>query len=416
VVVDEGRYFAFYPAGSVEAQEIDPRIRKEELRERLIGAVERRLISDVPLGAFLSGGVDSALVVAVIMKDLGRELDTFSIGFADTAESEHEAAREIANHLGTRHHEEILQPDAVDLVQHIAARLDHPNGDSSCLPTYLLSAFARRHVTVAISGDGGDEMFGGYGRYRDTLNEWGDPDQIRRVHGIANPAKASPSDLYMSLRWHIWLPNTVADLLGGMPDGAAERLALWRAWLDRSEQPLMHRMRRVDASFYLPGAVLAKVDRMSMLHSLEVRSPLLDKDVAEFASLLSQQECWTPPDGTKHILKELASDYLPREWMNRPKKGFGLPSNAWSIEQMIGLARDLLLTSDTHLTDLMDRKQLTRLVEAQSTPQTFSIYQIWPLLVLEIWLRHQPGRQMWNKHAPTTGLSSLASRAARWMN
>ena len=98
-----------------------------------------------------------------------------------------------------------------------------------------------------------------------------------------------------------------------MPDGAAERLALWRAWLDRSEQPLMHRMRRVDASFYLPGAVLAKVDRMSMLHSLEVRSPLLDKDVAEFASLLSQQECWTPPDGTKHILKELASDYLLRE-------------------------------------------------------------------------------------------------------
>src|SRR5262249_53114402 len=126
-------------------------------------------ISDVPLGAFLSGGVDSSLIVAIMRRELGIPVQTFSIGFDATDETEHHAARAIAEHLGTDHHEEILRPNALDLVGEIADMLYEPNGDSSCLPMYLLSRFARQHVTVALSGDGGDEMFGGYRRYRDTL-------------------------------------------------------------------------------------------------------------------------------------------------------------------------------------------------------------------------------------------------------
>ena len=143
---------------------------KEKLCRLVIEAIDKRLESDVPLGASLSGGVDSSLVAAIATKELGRSLKTFTIEFARAADSEHIGAREIADFLGTDHFEKILKPDAVSMVDLIAGRLDEPNGDSSCLLTLLLCQHAREHVTVALSGDGGEELFGGYGRYRDTLN------------------------------------------------------------------------------------------------------------------------------------------------------------------------------------------------------------------------------------------------------
>jgi asparagine synthase (glutamine-hydrolysing) len=383
------RYFRFSPSEPAAGTARTPADEEEELRHRVREAVRKRLMSDVPLGAFLSGGVDSALVAAMVTQELGKPLSTFSIGFGGTTETEHEYAREVARHLGTDHHEEILSPDALQLVHEIAERLDEPNGDSSCLPTYLLSRYTRQHVTVALSGDGGDEVFGGYGRYRDTLLE-----QRRPVHQVArmlrNRRLYTPADGYLSPRWLIFQPDQVGALTGGLPSAVAGSLAEWRVALNDRRQPLLHRMRALDAETYMPGAVLPKVDRMSMQVSLEVRCPLLDRDLAVFAQGLPLASCWRPPAETKRILKRLASRYLPADWMQRRKMGFGLPSNTWSSEGTLRLARELLLAPDSRVGTMLDPVALIRLIEHQANPGCFSVYQVWPLLILELWLRHHP--------------------------
>ena len=251
------RYFRFSPAEPPGRGGPSYAEREEELRRRVREAVRKRLMSDVPLGAFLSGGVDSALVAAMVTQELGQPLSTFSIGFGGTTETEHEYAREVAQHLGTDHHEEILQPDALQLVHEIADRLDEPNGDSSCLPTYLLSRYTRGHVTVALSGDGGDELFGGYGRYRDTLMEQGSGLK-RLVRTLRTGRGYTPADGYLSPRWLIFQPEQVGSLTGGLPPAVAQSLADWRTALNDPGQPLLHRMRALDAETYLPGAVLAQ--------------------------------------------------------------------------------------------------------------------------------------------------------------
>jgi len=335
---------------------------------------------------FFRGGVDSSLVVAMMAKELGRPVKTFSIGFEGTEETEHLFARQVAEHLGTEHHEKTLKADAVSLVPQVAFMLDEPNGDSSCLPTFLLCQYTKQFVTVALSGDGGDEMFGGYGRYRDTLlesNNW-----VSRIARSLKTGKwVTPADGYLSPRWFIFQPEQVRDLMGEQRRSIQDCLANWRRQLNDSRQPLVHRMRNLDVETYLPGAVLAKVDRMSMQVSLEVRCPLLDRAVAEFAQSVSASLCWQPPDQTKLILKRLAERYFPPSWIHRKKMGFGLPSNAWSREDMLDLARDSLLSQSGAVAGLVDRSALVALINRQSLPGQFSIYQIWPLLILEFWLR-----------------------------
>jgi asparagine synthase (glutamine-hydrolysing) len=357
-----------------------------QLQKIVIDAVEKRLVSDVPLGAFLSCGVDSSLVAAVATKELGRNLKTFTIGFEGSSDSEHIAAREIAEHLGTNHYERILKPDAIALVDEIASRLDEPNGDSSCLPTLLLCQHARQHVTVALSGDGGDELFGGYGRYRDTLNEEGNWYQkmLRKV-SLGDGWRASSA--YLSPRWLIFQPEQIRKLMRGMPSGVSQTLLDWEEILDDPVLPLLHRMRKLDALTYMPGAVLAKVDRMSMQVSLEVRCPLLDSRLARFAENLNVDSCWRPPAETKRVLKKLASLYLPEEWMLRRKLGFGLPANAWSRDEVLSLTKELLLGTNSKLRDYVDVNVLEEMVAKQSDVNCFSIYQVWPLLILETWLR-----------------------------
>lgn len=382
-------YFRFAPAeprglGGPSYPEL-----MEDLRLRVREAVRKRLMSDVPLGAFLSGGVDSALVAAMVTRELGRPLSTFSIGFGGTTETEHEQARQVAQHLGTDHHEEILSPNALQLVHEIAERLDEPNGDSSCLPTYLLSRYTRGHVTVALSGDGGDELFGGYGRYRDTLNEQGSGLQ-RLLRTLRTRRRFSAADAYLSPRWLIFQPEQVGSLTGGLPAAVGQSLEDWRTALNDPGEPLLHRLRTLDAATYMPGAVLPKVDRMSMQVSLEVRCPLLDREVAALAQGLPLSACWQAPAMTKRILKDLAGHYLPTEWMNRRKMGFGLPSSAWSKEATLDLARDLLLDPSGRLAALLDQSALRAVVEQQAQPGRFSVYQVWPLLILELWLRQSP--------------------------
>jgi asparagine synthase (glutamine-hydrolysing) len=158
--------------------------------------------------------------------------------------------------------------------------------------------------------------------------------------------------------------------------------------LNAEDQPLIHRMRNLDAGTYMPGAVLAKVDRMSMRVSLEVRCPLLDKAVAKFAQRLRAEHCWMPPDGTKRVLKELTARYVPSQWLQRRKMGFGLPANAWSRDSLLLLAEEALLSQDGQLRAVCNDEALRKLLAFQGQPGCFSIYQVWPLLLLELWLRN----------------------------
>ena len=369
------RYFDFRAAGpAVGGRPLDDLA--EELEAILAATIERRLISDVPLGAFLSGGVDSTVVAAIVTKKLGRDLDTFSIGFDGHAESEHHQARETAQHLGTIHHEQVLAPDTVALGRQIGRALDEPNGDTSCLPTWLLSRFARERVTVALSGDGGDEMFGGYNRYFDTLAE-----------AAAPPPGWIPGEAYLSDRILLGPDAVLAALFGAVPAGLARDLAAERAFLDAPGRPLLHRMRELDARHYMPGAVLPKVDRMSMQHSLEVRAPLLGIEIADFAARLGADACYAAGRG-KLVLKRVAERYVPRDWLDRPKRGFGLPMDGWGKAALLPAARALLLARDGRVQDWIARPALERFFAEQE--YAFSPYRVWALFVLETWLRHHP--------------------------
>lgn len=356
----------------------------DELEEILVDTIRTRLISDVPLGAFLSGGVDSSTVVAIAGKRLNRSLDTCSIGFAGAEDSEHEEARAVARLLGTRHEDEICDPDIADVAVEIGGLLDEPNGDSSCLPTFMLSRLTRRRVTVALSGDGGDEMFGGYGRYFATL-----ADEARWRAGELPHPEWRPDLAYYSSRMFTLTERDVGILFGGVPAGLAARLAGLRRELRQDGRPLGNRLREADARDYLPGAVLAKVDRMSMRHSLEVRAPLLGLRVAEFAARLPADACFGAGGG-KLVLKEVARRYLPDEWLARPKKGFGIPMRGWGDRLLLERAHALLRPGDNRLAAWVGQANIDAFLADQSTaPMT---YRLWAVVVLESWLRRHPGR------------------------
>lgn len=352
--------------------------RADALEEILVRSVRDRLASDVPLGAFLSGGVDSSTVVALATRRLNRSLRTFSIGFADAADSEHEEARAMARHLGTEHVDQIVAAQSLPtLLAHMGRILDEPNGDSSIVPTWMLAGLARQHVTVALSGDGGDEMFGGYGRYFATLADEAAPRPGWR-----------PGPAYYSTRILLLTEPDFAQLFGAVPDGLAAMLAGLRDGIDADPRPLMNRLRESDAAHYLPGAVLAKVDRMTMNHSLEVRAPLLGNAVAEFAAGLAQDECWDGQAG-KRVLKEVARRYVPAEWIDRPKRGFGLPMRGWGEDMALTVAGDLLAPG-CRLSHWLPQANIDAYLARQR--QRPMMYHLWALMILESWLRHHPAR------------------------
>ena len=242
--------------------------------------------------------------------------------------------------LGTDHRDRVLSADAIELGHHIGTVLDEPNADSSCLPTYLLSGFAREHVTVALSGDGGDEMFGGYGRYFVTVDEW-----ERKRKGDQSLGWWRAGEVYWSSRILVYPDDHLKAALGEIPAELAGRLAEMRRAVEEDRRPLLNVLREADARNYMPGAVLAKVDRMSMQHSLEVRAPLIGIEVADFAKRLAANDCYREGSG-KLILKRIASRYLPESWMNRPKRGFGLPMDLWSADKLLPITRALVLGKD----------------------------------------------------------------------
>jgi len=329
----------------------------EELGALLQRAVERRLMSDVPLGVFLSGGIDSSAVAAAAAALRGGgSIDSFAIGFREPSFDESAPAQRVARHLGTRHHQEMLTMAAArDLVPEVLARLDEPMGDASLLPTYLLCGFARRRVTVALSGDGGDELFAGYDTFAALA-----PARLYRAlvpppahRGLARLAELLPiSGRNMSLDfrlrralgglghgaelWHpLWLaplaPAAIAELLQEkveLEELYSEALAVWRT---SASPDLADRGMEFYARLYLPDDILAKVDRASMMHSLEARAAFLDNDLVDFVRRL-------PPRlklkgrVRKYLLKRALAGSLPADILKRRKKGFGVPLRDWLRE------------------------------------------------------------------------------------
>ncbi len=374
------------------AIEANPRQNHRDLVHELDGlidrAVERRMVSDVPLGAMLSSGVDSALVTSSMVRLAGdAPVRSFSLGFTNADESEHVGAAKAATIIGTQHFDQMVAPKITELMPEIAAHLDEPLGDSGCLPMWCLSKMIRSHVKVVLTGDGGDEMFGGYTRYMQTLNEASDIKR-RFYHWCRSRGKRwNPADAYCSPRWWMLMPNEIRDVLVDPSNEPTQLISWMRECMNDASIPLVHRMRYLDAHSYMPGAVLAKVDRMTMAHSVEARSPFLDPDIASFAASLHSESCYH-----LGVLKPLLRDVLHLRFPNetfdqRPKQGFGLPSAGWSNSEMLALADELLLEKDSRLARHLDSNGLQRWVEQQRQPTGFSVFRMWTMLILEMWLR-----------------------------
>jgi asparagine synthase (glutamine-hydrolysing) len=374
-----GRFFAFEPSEHVFDRPL-PEL-ADELEDILIRSIRRRMIADVPLGAFLSGGVDSSTVCALLRRKLGVSISTYSIGFKDEPEGEEETARAYAQHLETDHHELIIEPHAADFVESIGRLLDEPNADSSCLPTFFLSGFARQHVTVAIGGDGGDEIFGGYNRYFATLEDFARNRQGRRPDWTPGAGHYGPRLLVAG-------EAQIAALFGFIPPAFADHINRLRAELDQTRGSLLAAIRRTDVKNYLPGAVLGKVDRMSMRHSLEVRTPYLSIEVARFVERLPD---WMLVHGRqgKLILREVARRYLPGKLVNLPKRGFGLPMS-WLRKNLLDVGLSMLDAEDGRLASTFGLEAIKNFIASDVPSEPVSFSRLWTAAMLESWLRHHP--------------------------
>jgi len=398
------------------------------LRSTLADAVKSHLISDVPLGAVLAGGVDSSLVVGLMAETSGRRVKTFSIGFDEPAFDELEHARTVAAHFGTDHHELVVKPDAVSILDRLIAHFDEPFADSSAIPTWYVSEMARRHVTVVLSGDGGDELFGGYDRYlphpRVVAFDTYGPRALRRVAAIA------AARLPHGTRGKNFLRHVGRDEHGRYIDairffGADEKPELLSADLRRAltapdpevrlashfdrfaQLPWPSQMMRFDAETYLPEDVLTKVDRMSMAHSIESRVPLLDNEVVTFASSLPA--AMKIRDGRrKHVLKEVAATLLPKAILDRKKQGFGVPLGVWFRGNLRELFADTLLSPASLQRGYFEAPFVRRIVDEHLSGRRDHTLRLWQLVVFERWHRLYAQRTAFPISAPAIPTTLVA--------
>ena len=397
----------------------------ERLRELLAESVRVRLESEAPLGAFLSGGIDSSAVAALMAREAGRRIKTFSIGFGEAEFDELRYARITANLLGADHHEFVVTPDLCGLAEEIIWHHDEPFADVSSIPTYLMSKMAREHVTVVLSGDGGDEVFGGYERYViDRRREKFEmiPSFLRRglllrlsramppgAYGKrylgVNSRDAGPR--YVSLISHFDMEDRksllsedfLAALNGYSPESAFERIF---------EEPVssarLDRQMYLDGKTNLPGDILVKVDRMSMAHSIEARSPLLDHRLIEFAQTIPASLKLARTNGrweSKYILKRAVEGLIPDEIIHRPKQGFDAPIKYWLNREMKEMTHDLLTSSRARQSGYFNPKAVASLLQEHNRGTRDNAHSLWALLMLEIW------RRMFIDHEPAASLTGV---------
>jgi len=372
------------------------------LEDLLRTSVKSQLMSDVPLGAFLSGGIDSSIVVGLMAELTHRPVKTFTIGFREEEYSEVEHARKLAERHGTEHRELIVEPESLDLIPRLVRQLDEPFADASAIPTYYVSRMAREHVTVCLSGDGGDEGFAGYQRYRWALKHSGLdwlPGSWRSAAFSALGKLLSRSRYAAAARRFALDPvSRYADLIGytggavlhGLLSGDLDRLARQRpdfAFIrdlyERADgADYLTRLQYIDINSYLPDDILVKSDRMSMLCSLEVRVPLLDHRILEFAARV-------PPKWRlgKRILKRAAARLVPQELLERRKKGFGVPLKHWFRGDWREYTRDLLLGRTARERGFLDPRGVESLLDAQLAGRAGATAGVFALVMLEEWCR-----------------------------
>jgi asparagine synthase (glutamine-hydrolysing) len=386
----------------------------EGLRERLGEAVRLQLRSDVPLGAFLSGGVDSSTVVASMAAQLGPGIVTCSVGFAQARYSEVAFARQVARAVRSDHRERRVAAPGPELVERLGWHLDEPFGDSSAVPTFAVSATARERVKVALSGDGGDELFGGYRRHalerwEQAVRRWGRP-LSAALGGLAHalPAGvrgrntlarlAQPSERACAAKFadggganggtrHLYGPELRAALAGADPLEPFRRAYARAAGAD----PL-NRILYVDLKTHLPDDILVKVDRMSMAHGLEVRAPFLDHRLVELVARLPGA-AKVSAAASKPLLRALLDGAVPRTAWDRPKHGFEAPVGEWlRAAPLRGFAEDLLFSASGLCARLLDRRALRARWQAHASGRADHRHELWALLMLETWHRRHARR------------------------
>jgi len=375
----------------------------EGTKDLIKAAVARRLISERPLGSFLSGGYDSTVITAYMSELMNEKVQTFSIGFESQEYNEANHARRVAGYLKTDHHEEILKPDPNLIIEKISHILDQPFADSSVVPSYLLANFARENLIVALGGDGGDEVFGGYDRYLATpvlqkLNPvlgiarvglnlvekqpFGNLRKIRRLNSQLS-TKSSLADRYSSIQ-SLAQPSDLIRLVNPSLQSNQAHLLYLKDFNSGDLSPL-DRMTRADMRGYLPGDLLVKVDIATMANSLEMRSPLLDVNVVEWG--LSLPEKYKVKNfETKHILKDVARSLVPASLIDRPKMGFGIPRAEWLRTGLREMLIDNLTDSTASQRGWFDPLEVKKLID-QHFAGVDRDNLLWPILMLELWAR-----------------------------
>jgi asparagine synthase (glutamine-hydrolysing) len=375
----------------------------ETTKELIEAAVSRRLISERPLGSFLSGGYDSTVVTAYMAKLMPEKVQTYSIGFKNAQYNEAHHAKKLANFLGTNHHEEILSPDAALVVEKISHVLDQPFADSSIVPTYLLAKFAREKLIVALGGDGGDEVFGGYDRYvaapflqhanlllslaRKGLGLAGqlpiiNQRKFERIKSQLYPQNSLPAR-YSSIL-SLAQPHELLPLLNpSVYSNDAEVFFINQFATGKTTS--LDRMIRSDFAAYLPGDLLAKADVATMASSLELRSPMLDVNVVEWGVSLPRKYKIKGYE-TKHILKDIARSLVPAALIDRPKMGFGIPRAEWLRTGMKEMAIDTLTDTTATQRGWFNSIEVKKVIDIHMAGEDRDNL-LWPMLMLELWAR-----------------------------
>ena len=391
----------------------DPAELHEEIRETIRSAVKRRLVADVPVGAFLSGGIDSSAVVAAMAEASSGPVKTFSIGFEHETFNELPHARRIAKQFDTEHHEFVVRPDAVELLPRIVRHYGEPFADSSAIPSFYLAELTREHVTVALNGDGGDESFAGYYYYLpnllagrlDRLPAW-----MRRAAAAASTRLPSDGNIRSPLSRAHRLSRGLgldpaarfASYVGCFDQGQREALytadmralvgdsdageAIAAPWREASGDSVLDVMLEVDMRTYLPGDLLVKMDIATMAHSLEARSPLLDHELMELAASI-------PPElklrGTakKAVLRDALRGWLPDDLLDRPKQGFSVPIADWLRGDLREYAAEVLLDPVALDRGYFNADAVRRTLDRHANGMEDGSARVWALLMLELWHR-----------------------------
>ncbi|WP_437190971.1 asparagine synthase (glutamine-hydrolyzing) [Planctomicrobium sp. SH527] len=402
------------PYSTVSTKPMSEEDWRKELRETLTEAVRLRMRSDVPIGAFLSGGVDSTIIAGLMQSLSDRPIHTFSIGFPIKEYDERSYARQAAAHLKTEHHEYLVEPSALEMLPKLIWHYDEPFGDSSAIPTMYLSDVTRQVVKVSLSGDGGDELFAGYSRYQ-------------AVH-LAGRADWLPAPLKAMLGWRMWqrIPTSTKQgawgrrgkrFIEALSQSPERRYLRWIGIFDQQlrnelytpefsnqlggfdsgnfildayqqcpQRDFVTRTTSVDVQTYLPCDILTKVDIASMAYGLEARSPFMDHRVAELAARMPIELKFQPGQGKK-ILIETFRDLLPTSIQNRPKMGFGVPIDHWMRNEYRDMLRELLLSERSLQRGIFRKEAVERLINEHLTERWDHAYRLWNLLCLELWHR-----------------------------